>query len=323
MDSQLIEYFLRVTELGGINRAAADLGLSQPALSRHIALLEHQIGARLFTRTKGGVVPTEAGQLLYDRARPILRQFAMLIEQVGERAEGSLSVGFPPSWQHLFTTRFVPTLLARHPRVSLRVHEGASHELREAMHQGMLDLAIVPFEGVPPSGYRHTPLVREPLVLVSPRDHGLTPDHPVPLSGLDNLRLALPGRPNAIRTYIEHALSRKGHVFKSVFEIDAMNLSMALARQGTCHTVTPCCAVSAHPEWENTISWSPISGMFITWALCENTARSHSPAVQEGLRLIAETVEAIVASGTWLGAELFATRRNKARSAGAEPPSVW
>jgi LysR family transcriptional regulator, nitrogen assimilation regulatory protein len=305
MDSQLIEYFLRVVELGSINRAAADLQLSQPALSRHIALLEQQIGAKLFTRGKSGVAPTEAGQLLHDRARPILRQLATLVEQVGERAAGRLSVGFPPSWQQLFTLRYIPALVTRYPGVSLRVHEGVSHALREDMHAGMLDLAIIPFEGAPPAGYRHTPLVREPLVLVSHKDRGLSPAQPVPLSHLDNLELALPGKPNAIRTQIENALSRKGHAFKTVFEIDAMNLSMALAREGIGHTVTPCCAVSGHPEWAHDVSWSPIRGMYITWALCENTARSHSPAVREGRRLIVEVVETIVANGSWLGAELL------------------
>jgi len=64
VDSRLIEYFLRVAELGSINRAATDLRLSQPALSRHIALLEHQLRAKLFTRTRGGVQLTEAGTLL-------------------------------------------------------------------------------------------------------------------------------------------------------------------------------------------------------------------------------------------------------------------
>lgn len=110
MDSRLIEYFLRVAELGSINKAAADLRLSQPALSRYVASLEHELRAKLFTRTQGGVQLTEAGTLLRERARPILRQLTNLIEQVGDRASGQLSVGVPPSWQFLFTSKFVARL---------------------------------------------------------------------------------------------------------------------------------------------------------------------------------------------------------------------
>jgi LysR family nitrogen assimilation transcriptional regulator len=305
MDSQLIEYFLRVADLGSINRAAADLRLSQPALSRHIALLEHQIGAKLFTRTRGGVVPTEAGRLLYERARPVLRQLAVLVEQVGSRAAGQLSVGFPPAWRHLFTAAYIQALVAHYPGVSLRVHEDVSHALREVMHSGMLDLAIIPFEGGSPAGYRHTALLREPLVLVSNKAARLKPEKPVPLSHLDNLKLALPGKPNVIRTQIEHALARQGYAFKSVVEIDAMHLSIDLAREGVAHTVTPCCAVSASAALANEVSWAPVRGMYITWALCENTARSHSAAVLEGRRLVLEQLAAIVAKGAWFGAELL------------------
>jgi len=303
MDSRLIEYFLRVAELGSINKAAADLRLSQPALSRHIALLEHQVRAKLFTRNQGGVQLTEAGELLLERARPILRQLTRLVEQVGDRAAGQLSIGVPPSWQFLFTSKYVARLVTQYPSISLRVHEGVSHALREDMHAGMLDLAIVPFEGASPNGYIHTPIIREPLVLISHKDTELRSDRPVPLSRLDDLSLALPGKPNVIRAHIENALSRRGFAFKNVFEIDAMTLSMDLARQGVSHTVTPCCAVSGNPRWENEVSWSPIRSMYMTWALCENTARSHSSAVREGRRLVMQIVDAAVKEGTWLGAE--------------------
>ncbi|SDI49847.1 LysR family transcriptional regulator, nitrogen assimilation regulatory protein [Paraburkholderia steynii] len=303
MDSSLIEYFLRVAELGSINKAATDLRLSQPALSRHIVSLEHQVRARLFTRTRGGVKLTEAGMLLLERSRPILRQLAKLVEDVGDCAAGQLSIGVAPSWQHMFTSTYVSTLLEKFPSVSLRVHEGASHELREVMHAGMLDLAIVPFEGSPPRGYVYTPLVREPLVLVSGKGRQLTPEHPVSLSRLENLKLALPGRPNVIRGQIENAMERRGLEFKTLFEIDAMSLSIELARQGICDTVAPCCAVNGNTRWKDDVEWSPIQGMYMTWALCENAARSHSSAVQEGLRLVHHVLDAILSETKWVGAE--------------------
>lgn len=303
MDTRLIEYFLRVAELGSINKAATDLRLSQPALSRHIALLEHQLRAKLFTRTQGGVRLTESGTLLLERARPMLRELASLVEQVGDRAAGQISIGIAPSWRNLFTSNFVARLIAEFPAVRLRLHEGVSHELREMMHSGMLDLAIVPFEGSPPRGYVHTPLVREPLVLVGASDAGLQPDKPVPLSRLQNRKLALAGKQNVIRSSIENAMARQRLEFTLLFELDAMHLSMDLARQGVADTVTPCCAVSGNAHWEELISWSPIRGAYLTWALCENTARSHSPAVAEGHRIVLDMVDEIICSKVWRGAK--------------------
>jgi LysR family transcriptional regulator, nitrogen assimilation regulatory protein len=311
VDSRLIEYFLRVAELGSINKAASDLRLSQPALSRHIALLEHQLRAKLFTRTRGGVHLTESGTLLVERARPILRQLSSLVEQVGDRAAGQLSIGIAPSWRNLFTSNYVARLVADYPGVRLRVHEGVSHELREVMHSGMLDLAIVPYESSAPQGYVHTPLVREPLVLVGPRDAGLRPDKPVPLSRLGHSRLALAGKQNIIRSTIENAMTRRNLEFNLLFELDAMHLSMELARQGVADTVTPCCAVSGNAYWEDSISWSPIRGAYMTWAFCENTARSHSPAVREGQRVAFEMIDEIVGSNVWKGAERLPTEIDK------------
>ncbi len=312
MDSRLIEYFLRVAELGSINRAAADLRLSQPALSRHIALLEHQLHAKLFTRTRGGVQLTEAGVLLVERARPILRQLTSLIDQVGDRAAGQLSIGIAPSWRDLFTSNFVARLVAEYPGVRLRVHEGVSHELRDAMHAGMLDLAIVPFEGSPPQGYVHTPLVREPLILVAAREEGLRPDKPVPLSRLQHRKLALAGKQNIIRSTIERSMARRNLEFKILFELDALHLSMDLACKGIADTVTPCCAVSGSAYWEERISWSPIRGAYMTWALCENAARSHSQAVREGQRVVLELVHEIIDSKIWRGAEHLNTKYRSA-----------
>ena len=55
METRQIEYFLRIAELGSINKAADDLRMSQPSLSRLISQLEHEIGTALFMRTRRGV----------------------------------------------------------------------------------------------------------------------------------------------------------------------------------------------------------------------------------------------------------------------------
>ena len=168
MDYRLLEYFLRISELGSINRAATDLHLSQSALSRHIASLEHDLGASLFNRHHGGVTLTEAGSLLADRARPILRQLTILKEQIGDKAAGQLAVGVPASWHHIFTADYVSRIINECPGVKLRVFEGASNALSEQMSAGLLDLAIVPFKSESSLGYNQTKLLREPAVLVGP-----------------------------------------------------------------------------------------------------------------------------------------------------------
>jgi LysR family nitrogen assimilation transcriptional regulator len=302
MDSQLLEYFLRVTELGSINKAAADLQLSQPALSRYIASLEREMGTPLFIRSQGGVKLTDPGQLLADRARPLLRQFNIVKEQVGERAAGQLAVGIPPSWQHVFTSAFVSKMVKQYPGVRLRIYEGVSNVLRDHMLAGLLDLCIIPFDSSPADGYRQTPLVRDPLVLVNQPGSGLDGSTPVQLSKLDGLKLVLPGRANVLRVQIEHALTRKGMEFCMAVETDTLTLCLDLARARVGATVVPACALHQHGLGQS-IEWAPIRGVFITWALFENEARSHSPAVREGRSLVLSTLSETLDADIWPGVE--------------------
>lgn len=302
MDLRLIDFFLRVSELGSINKAAVNLHLSQPALSRHVATLEHEMGTRLFKRTQGGVQLTEAGALLAERARPLMKQFTILKEQVGEKAAGQLAIGIPPSWKNVFTSPFVEQFTGAHPDVALRVYEGVSNVLREYMFSRLLDIAIVPFDPAPAAGYRQTPLVREPMVLVGRSQDLLRSDSPVSLNRLDGLKLVLPGRPNVARVQIERALERKGMTFKLALETDTLSLNLDLARRGVGFTVIPACSLYGHGLGD-AISWAPIKGQFVTWALCENEDRMHSQAVREGRKQAMQTVAAALALNIWEGAQ--------------------
>lgn len=284
MDFRLLELFLRVAETGSINRAAAALNLSQPALSRHMAALEHAMGASLLVRTRGGVRLTEAGTLLCDRARPLLRQAAILKEQVGERAAGQLSIGTPPAWQATFTSPFAAAMLERHPGVRLRIHEGTSGVLGDVLAAGLLDLAIVPHQPTPPPGYASTSIAEEPLAVVGGREADLRRDEPVEPGWLRGRNLILPGAPNVLRRLVEEAMRRGGHAPEVVAEVDTLGLCLDLARRGLGLTVVPISSL-ADGLLGDRISWSPMPEVTVAWALLENEARGHAAAVRQGRRL--------------------------------------
>jgi LysR family nitrogen assimilation transcriptional regulator len=307
MDSKSIEYFLRVVEFGSINKAAGDLNISQPSLSRIVSALEHEMGTTLFTRTQGGVQLTDAGKLLSDRARPLLAQFDLLKDQLGETS-GQMALGIPPSWQDVFTSVLIKRILIGSPGVTLRIHEGVSHVLREHMAAGLLDLCIAPFTNTPLNGYTQTNLVREPLVLVGHSSDKLNPLEAVALSRLNGLSLVLPGKPNTIRLLIEHSLQRQSLKFKLAIQVDTLSLCLNVASQRLAYTVVPACAVVKIGKQQD-VSWAPIKGCYLTWALFENDSRSHSAAVRECKRVMHESLKDSLASGEWIGAEFI--RKNQ------------
>src|SRR5512134_2311490 len=69
-----MQLFVRAVESGSFSRAAVDLNLTQPTVTKQVAALEAQLGARLLNRNTRGISPTEVGRLYYDKCKVILQQ---------------------------------------------------------------------------------------------------------------------------------------------------------------------------------------------------------------------------------------------------------
>jgi LysR family nitrogen assimilation transcriptional regulator len=106
-------------------------------------------------------------------------------------------------------------------------------------------------------------------------------------------------------------LVRKGMTFKAVVETDTLSLCLDLARRGTGLTVVPACSLTAR-GLDESLSWAPVRGLHVTWALFENQARSHSPAVRECRRLLIDTVVDALQGKEWFGAEASSPTIEKA-----------
>src|SRR3546814_6415989 len=105
-----LRYFRKIAEHGSITRAAAELHITQPALTRHVAHLEDQLRVKLLMRHGRGVRLTETGRLLTTRARSILADIDILSEELIARQtepQGELSVGLPWYWSEGITATVV------------------------------------------------------------------------------------------------------------------------------------------------------------------------------------------------------------------------
>ena len=99
MDIRILSYFLEVAKSGNISRAAENLHMSQPPLSRSMQLLEEELGVTLFVRGKRKITLTQEGQLLRKRAQ----QMIALADKTVEEISGMKNEQF-----HLMTCRFEP-----------------------------------------------------------------------------------------------------------------------------------------------------------------------------------------------------------------------
>lgn len=121
------EIFVAVVARGGFARAADALGTSPANVSRYVVELETHLGTRLLNRSSRRVSLTEAGQLLYDRARTIVEDAAeaeALASTASTKARGKLRINAPTSFGVLHLAPLWPELLAKHPELELEIALG-------------------------------------------------------------------------------------------------------------------------------------------------------------------------------------------------------
>src|SRR5689334_15400124 len=180
MDLKQLEYFVRVAELGSFTRAAVELDVAQPALSRQVRLLEVELRQTLLLRNGRGAVPTEAGQILLEHGRGILHQVQRARADLG-RLRGGLSgrvaLGVPSSVARVLAVPLTRAIRAAAPEAQLSISEGLSAALQDGLASGRLDIAVL-YNAQPSRELDVTPMMEEELLLVRARPPGLHEDPP-------------------------------------------------------------------------------------------------------------------------------------------------
>jgi LysR family nitrogen assimilation transcriptional regulator len=237
MDLKQLEYFVRVAELGSFTRAAIELDVAQPALSRQVRLLEVELRQNLLVRNGRGAVPTEAGKLLLDHGRGILHQVERARDDLGRLRgglAGRVAVGLPNSVARVLTVPLTRAFRELLPQARLSISEGLSSGLQEGLASGRLDIVVL-YNAQPSRELDLSPLLEEELVLVRARPPGLhedPPAGPIDLCEVAKLPLVIPTRPNAMRMHVEAAMADIGCRPNVVLEIDGVSAILDLVLDG-------------------------------------------------------------------------------------------
>jgi DNA-binding transcriptional LysR family regulator len=173
LDLAELQTFCVAADLGTLGRAARRLGVSQPALSKRLAHLEQRAGAELLERTPQGVRLTAAGRRLYEEARPLLEQAAVVEEALASLSHATRPVRVAAS--HSATEALVGRALARisaeHLAIELVVLN--SDRVRMRVANGKADLGVAAaLPGTPPHpGTREEILAGDEIVVAVPLAH--------------------------------------------------------------------------------------------------------------------------------------------------------
>ena len=149
MNIRDLEYLVALAEHRHFRRAADSCHVSQPTLSGQIRKLEDELGVMLLERTSRKVLFTQAGMLLVDQARTVLREVKVLKEmasQQGETMSGPLHIGLIPTVGPYLLPHIIPMLHQTFPKLEMYLHEAQTHQLLAQLDSGKLDgVSVVDF----------------------------------------------------------------------------------------------------------------------------------------------------------------------------------
>ncbi|MGJ8569386.1 MAG: LysR family transcriptional regulator [Hoeflea sp.] len=198
--------FIAVAEALSFRRAAEQLNMTQPPLSRQIKILEERVNLKLFERSNRHVRLTPAGENFYQSAVDIIQrsEHAVLNARQAERGEtGSIALGFVPSAAFKFMPLIAQRMAEEMPQVALSPIEMMGYEVFEAQRSGRIDLGLTRMEK-PRDEIEWTKAVSEPFVLAIPKQHPLAQKPDLSISDLN-------GEP-----YISFAKDRGGYLKETV-----------------------------------------------------------------------------------------------------------
>ncbi|MFE5142271.1 LysR family transcriptional regulator [Streptomyces fagopyri] len=253
MDLRQMEVVVAVAEEGGFTAAAQRLHVVQSAVSSTVRTLERELGTPLFDRTTHRVSLTPAGEAFVPAARAALRaaeQARSAVDVVQGRLRGRVTVG---TMQGVWADLHLPlaALRAEHPEVAVRLRQAAVTDIRQALREGTVDLAVVALDRQQQRGLVTRLLSREEMVLVSAPERALAgsgADGTVTLAEAARMPLVdfTPGW--AIRLSVDRAFRAAAVEREPTFEVNDIVAASELVRNDLGVCVMPGSIAARFPD---------------------------------------------------------------------------
>ncbi len=172
-----LNHLIAIAELGGLRRAARHLGIAQPAITRSIRDLEHELGATLFERTATGMMLTPIGEAFVRRSTAVRLELDRArdeVQQLKGISTGTVSIGLSTAPHVSMLPMVIGPFRRRYPNVLLRITEGLFPAMEADIRSGALDFYVGPLsEDNLPAEYSSEKLFENRRVVLGRRGHPL------------------------------------------------------------------------------------------------------------------------------------------------------
>jgi len=296
MELRSIQYFVQVADEGSITRTADKIGIAQPALTRHIKQLEAELGTQLLMRLPRGVRLTTSGRDFLDHARTIMLEVSRASEHVRGKTQaprGTVVMGTSPTLAPLLLPGCVARARQQCPSVTLKVVEGFSPQLLDALLTGRLDLAVMTN---PPrtTALALTPLCSEPLMVLSPPGARGT-RHAFSLAELGATPLIITV---GLRTLVEQQLAAFGVGLRVEAEVNSVEAIRRLLISGIGMTIMPVSAFHDEIRIGRLVAYPIVdANLHRILILARPVAETRSAAIEEIEHIVRGEMASLIQAG--------------------------
>lgn len=289
IETRLLYYFLHVAREQNITNAARVLHITQPTLSRQMALLEEDLGVSLFVKGSRPLTLTNEGLLLRRRAEEILELMEKAEGELSsqeEQIEGTLSIGCGELASVKFLTQWIFGFSQKYPRVVFDVYTATADQIKRRMDQGLTDMGLL-LEPVDIESYEYVRMpVKERWAALMPSGAPLAGRDHVTARDLAQIPVIMPSR----QKVHDEVANWFGSYYNTLHLAGISNLSTnaalmvhaglgyALIVEGALPFLdsTDICLVPLEPElsatsvlaWKRKQPFSPAAGRFLEYIKC-------------------------------------------------------
>lgn len=217
IDTRNIAAFVAVAEANSFSDAGKILNLTQPAVSKRVAALEHQFGEKLFDRIGKQVVLTEAGNEILPKCRAVLESIkdtVLTLENLHKHVSGTLRIGT----SHHIGLYYLPPILRQftdvYREVELDIEFLSSEMICEKVLNASLELGVTTLPNEPDSHLSCKTLWKDPLKFVCSKQHPIRDAQSISLETLTRYNAILPEKNTYTRKIIDQQFEEKGLTLK-------------------------------------------------------------------------------------------------------------
>ncbi len=241
VDFDGVQAFVAVAEMGGFSRAARELNLTQTALTRRIQKLEAYLGLTLLNRTTRRVELSAVGQDFLPQARAIVQDMTSAVERLKDMSRhgrGQLVLACIPSMTSHVLPALIRSYAQQHPDNRIRLLDGSSSEVCQAVLGGKADL------GIAVQGEKHPELVEQllfadPLVFLCRSPHPLDQAASVRWADMRDTELVGVSGFMATRIFMDYQLAKHGIRVQSTYEVQHHATAINLVAAGVGGAILP------------------------------------------------------------------------------------